>query len=260
MMLLGLTPPIKALILDMDGVLWRGNQALIDFPETFRKIRELGLDFVLVTNNSTLSRETFLDKFSRYGISLAPHQVVNSALATAYLLKKRFPEGGPVYVVGEKGLISSLEEQGFTLSEENVIAVVAGIDRQLTYQKIATAMHLIRGGALFIGTNPDRTYPMPGRLIPGAGTVLAAIEAATDTKPLIVGKPALTMLEMAMENLGVLPAQTLVVGDRLDTDIAGGQAAGCRTALVLSGVTTLEQARSWSPPPDIICENLAALF
>ena len=233
---------------------------LIDLPETFQKIQSLGLDFVLVTNNSTQSRETFLERFSRYGVSLAPHQVINSALATAYLLKKRYPEGGPVYVVGEEGLVSSLEEQGFEFSEENVVAVVAGFDRHLTYQKIATAMHLIRGGALFVGTNPDRTYPMPDRLIPGAGTVLAAIEAATDVKPLIVGKPALTMLEMAVEKLGVSPAQALVVGDRLDTDIAGGQAAGCRTALVLSGVTTPEQAKNWSPPPDIICDNLAALF
>jgi len=260
MALFDLTPPIKALILDMDGVLWRGNQALVNLPETFQKFRDFGLDFVLVTNNSTLSRETFLEKLSGYGVDLAPYQVINSALATAYLLKKRFPQGGAVYVVGEKGLLSSLEEQGFTFSEENVIAVIAGIDRQLTYQKIATAMHLIRGGALFVGTNPDRTYPMPDRLIPGAGTVLAAIEAATDTKPVIVGKPALTMLQMAMEKLGSPPAQTLVVGDRLDTDIAGGQAAGCRTALVLSGVTTLEQAKSWSPAPDIICDNLSKLF
>lgn len=244
----------------MDGVLWRGNQPLIDFPEIFQKIRDLNLDVILATNNSTQSRESFLRKIAQYGVTLAPRQVINSALAATYLLKEHFPEGGRVYVVGESGLVSSLEEQGFIIAKDHVVAVVAGIDRQLTYEKIATAMRLIRGGAPFYGTNPDRTYPMPDGLIPGAGTILAAIEAATDVKPIIVGKPEPVMLEMALTRMGLTPEQVLVVGDRLDTDIAGGQAIGCRTALVLSGVTTAEEARKWSPAPDIICNRLSDLF
>ncbi len=259
-MLFNLTPKIKALILDMDGVLWRGNQPLLDFPDIFGKIKKLELDFVVVTNNSTQSQDSFVDRFDQQGVQLSSDQIINSSLATAYYLKKRFPKGGAVFVVGEKGLVSTLEAHGFPFAEENVIAVVVGIDRQLTYDKIAAATHLIRGGAPFIGTNSDVTFPVPGRLNPGAGAVLAAIEAAAETKPVVVGKPAPVMMNMALEQLGVLPAEALVVGDRLDTDIAGGQAAGCRTALVLSGVTTLEKARNWSPPPDIICDNLAALI
>ncbi len=258
--MLNIKNEIKGLILDMDGVLWRGNETVIDLPATFKKIADHGLEVCLVTNNSTQSRESYLEKFERLGVRLAPHQVINSGLATAYTLKKQFPDGGCVFVVGEDGLVTSVKEQGFSIADQNVVAVVAGIDRELTYQKIATAMRLIRSGAGFFGTNPDKTYPMPDGLIPGAGTVLAAIEAATDVKPVVVGKPNPFMFEMALDEMKLSPGQALVIGDRLDTDIAGGQTVGCRTALVLSGVTTLEQAKNWSPKPDLILNNLAELF
>lgn len=255
-----LEPKIKALVIDMDGVLWRGSQTLIDLPAAFKRIAELNLEVILATNNSTRSREQFVEKFSGLGVQLEPHQIINSALATVHILKKRFPSGGPVFIVGESGLVETLEAHGFYPAEENVLAVVAGIDRHLTYQKIAAAMHLIRAGAPFYGTNPDRTYPMPDRLIPGAGVVLAAIETATDIKPVIAGKPYPTMMEMAIEQLGLKPKEVLVIGDRLDTDIAGGQAAGCRTAVVLTGVSSREQAAAWKPSPDIITENLDTLL
>jgi 4-nitrophenyl phosphatase len=139
--------------------------------------------------------------------------------------------------------------------------VVAGLDRTLTYDKLTQAALLIREGSLFIGTNPDRTYPMPGgRLVPGAGAVLAALEAATDVAPVIIGKPAPEMYQVAMERLGTLAGETLVVGDRLETDIAGAQALGCQTALVLSGVTTQAAALAWEPAPDWIEANLTELL
>ncbi len=112
----------------------------------------------------------------------------------------------------------------------------------MTYQKLSRATLHIRAGAPFYGTNPDKTFPTPQGLVPGAGSILAAIEAATDVKPIIIGKPQPAMMYMALEKLGTLPEETLVVGDRLETDIAAGQAAGCKTALVLSGVSTKQQA------------------
>jgi 4-nitrophenyl phosphatase len=137
--------------------------------------------------------------------------------------------------------------------------VVAGMDRKLTYDKLRRATLLIRAGAPFIGTNPDKTFPVPEGLIPGAGSILAALETATGVTPLIMGKPSPAMYEVALMRLGTSPAETLVIGDRLETDIEGAQKIGCRTGLVLSGVTTAVQARLWKPQPDIIAENLESI-
>jgi 4-nitrophenyl phosphatase len=252
---------LYALILDMDGVLWRGTQPLGDLPALFRLMERKNLRVVLATNNATLSVMDYQKKIRGFGVVLEDWQIVNSAQAVAHFLVRRFPGGGRVNVLGEAGLIRTLAEQGFQNAEHDVVAVVAGLDRYLTYDKLTQAALLIRDGALFIGTNPDRTYPMPGgRLVPGAGAVLAALEASTDVAPIIIGKPAPEMYQVAMERLGSQPEETLVVGDRLETDIAGAQALGCHTALVLSGVTTEAAAVAWEPAPDWIEANLTELL
>ncbi len=253
-------PPIKALVLDMDGVLWRGDQPIGDLPAIFQRIETLGLQVMMATNNSTLTPEDFATKLAKYGVRVDPSQIVTSSEAAAYLLKKRFPAGGPVFIVGESGLQQCLARQGFYPDEHNTLAVVAGIDRHITYQKLATATRLIRNGALFIGTNPDKTFPMPDGLIPGAGAILAAIQTASGVEPIIAGKPQPTILNQIMERLRVNANQLLVVGDRLDTDVKWGQNAGCRTALVLSGIAKREEAQAWSPPPDLIALDLSELL
>ena len=228
---------IRALILDMDGVLWRDTQPIGDLPRIFEQIDRMGLKVVLATNNATRSTDQFIEKVRGFGVSLEPWQVVNSAQAAASYLKGLYPNGGPVFIVGEDPLKHTLAESGFLHDEKQVLAVIAALDRQLTYQKLLQATLFIRAGALFIGTNPDRTLPTPQGLVPGAGAVLAAIETATDQKPLIIGKPSPEMYRLAMSRLGTAPQETLVVGDRLETDIVGAQELGCRTALVLSGAT-----------------------
>lgn len=248
---------IKALILDMDGVLWRGDQAIGDLASIFEQLKQRGLRFVLATNNATLTVTDYQSKLRRFGVMVEAWQIVNSSQAAAHYLKSRFPAGGNVFVVGESGLKDTLAEYGFKQADQNVVAVVAGMDRSLTYEKLLKATLLIRGGALFIGTNPDRSFPLPEGLGPGAGAILAALEVATDVPPLIIGKPAPEMYRVALERLGTQPEETLVVGDRLETDIAGAQAIGCRTALVLSGVSTDEAAHAWRPEPDWIEANLA---
>ena len=254
-------PSIRALILDMDGVLWRGDQPLGDLPGLFQFIKHKNLGVILATNNATLSVEDYQEKLHRFGVELDDWQIVNSSQAVAHYLHQQFPDGGRVHVVGEAGLVNTLASQGFQHADQDVRAVVAGLDRFLTYDKLTQATLLIRSGALFIGTNPDRTYPMPGgQLVPGAGAVLAALEAATDVAPIIVGKPAPEMYKVALERLGTSLKETLVVGDRLETDIAGAQALGCRTALVLSGVTSKEAALAWEPAPDWIEANLTELL
>ncbi len=258
-------PDIKALILDMDGVLWRDNTPIGDLPDLFARIRAQGLKVAMATNNATKTVDEYLEKFSGFGVTLESWQIITAALATADALCKRFPARGAVFVVGEHGLACALEECGFEPiidpADETVpVAVVGGFDRSVTYDKLRRATLHIRAGAPFYGTNPDKTFPTPQGLIPGAGAILAALEVATGVHPLILGKPQPAMMEMALENLGVPPEATLVVGDRLETDIAAGQAAGCRTALVLSGVSTLEQAKSWQPAPDIVADDLSTLI
>ena len=163
------------------------------------------------------------------------------------LLRQRFPQGGPVYIIGEKGVHDTLAEYGFYFSEDHPLAVVVGMDRQVTYEKLTRATLFIRRWLPFYATNPDKTFPTPQGLVPGAGAIIAAVIAATDQEPIWGGKPQATMLQVALERLGTPANQTLAVGDRLETDILGGYNAGCRTALVLSGVATREELQYLSP-------------
>ncbi len=256
---------LKAIVLDMDGVLWRGPEPLGDLPALFARMEALGLKIALATNNATRTPADYVQKLAGFGVSVSPQQVMTSALATALLLREDFPRGGTVYVVGQQGLVRALEEAGFEVLPpdalpQQVTAVVAGMDRTLSYQKLMHAVLLIRRGAPFYGSNPDRTYPTPQGQAPGAGAILAAIAAATGVQPRIAGKPEPHIFRLALQRLGVRPEDALMVGDRLETDILGGQRAGMRTALVLSGVTASDQAAAWSPRPDWILPDLSALL
>lgn len=251
---------IHSLILDMDGVLWRDSQPLGNLPDIFERIDKLGWKVCLATNNSTASVEEYLLKIGSLGVNLQPQQVITSSLATAHYLFRKYPNGGQVYIIGETGLIQALEEKGYTQSEEDALAVVVGFDRQVTYEKLCRATLLIRSGLPFIATNSDKTYPTPQGLAPGAGAILSALETATDIKPHVVGKPAPELYQVALERMGADVETTLVVGDRLETDIAGAQALGCLTALVLTGVTSNQEAHAWRPAPDWIADDLTNLL
>jgi 4-nitrophenyl phosphatase len=257
--------PLKksaGLILDMDGVLWRDSQPIGDLPAIFNRITTLGLRVILATNNATRTISSYLEKLLEFGVRLEPWQIITSSQATAQFLDEKYPQGGDLFVVGEKGLASELQEKGFKTNASNgsALAVVAGMDRTITYEKLAKATLLIRSGAAFIGTNPDRSFPTPDGLVPGAGSILALLESATDVTPTIIGKPGPIMYQQALERLDTTPDETLAVGDRLETDILGGQNTGCKTAIVLSGVTTLEQAQAWNPSPNFIAPDLATLL
>jgi 4-nitrophenyl phosphatase len=251
---------VRALILDMDGVVWQGSQPIGDLPAIFDRIHQLGWDVLLATNNATRTPQQYVDRLSSYGVSVNLWQVVNSVDVTAHYMAQHYPAGGTVFVIGEEGITKALAEKGFTIGEKSALAVVAGMDRQVTYDKLSRATLLIRSGVPFIGTNPDRTFPTPEGLVPGAGSILAALEAATSVKPMIMGKPSPAIYQLALERLGTIPQETLVVGDRLETDIAGAQAIGCRTAVVLSGVSTESDILAWQPPPDIIAKDLSSLI
>jgi 4-nitrophenyl phosphatase len=251
---------IKALILDMDGVLWRGNEPIGDLARIFDKIASRNLTAAFATNNATRTVEEYIEKLAGFGIKTQAERVYTSAWATAELLHELHPSGGKVFTIGTNGLRETLRRRGFEHAEQDVLAVVVGMNVEVNYAQIGEAALLVRAGVPFYGTNPDKSFPTPRGLMPGNGAILAAIEAASDTPPTIVGKPKGTMFLQALAQLGIDPAETLCVGDRLETDIAGGQAAGCKTACVLSGVSTREMAEAWSPSIDYIAEDLNALL
>jgi 4-nitrophenyl phosphatase len=255
-----MSQPLRALILDMDGVLWRESEWLIHPAATFARVRQAGWQFAFATNNATQPRAHYLHKFEAAGVPLEPWQVMNSPLATAAYLKERHPAGGTVFIVGEAGLHETLAEEGFVHGTDSPVAVVAGLDRGITYEKLKIAGLLVRAGVPFIATNADRSFPTPEGQTPGAGALQAAITAASDVSPIVIGKPQPAMYHQLLRRLGTAPQETLVIGDRLETDIAGGQAIGCKTGLVLSGVTSAEQAARWQPAPDWIAANLDTLL
>jgi len=255
---------IKSLILDMDGVIWKADAPIGDLAAIFRRLRERGMKFVFATNNSTKTSEQYVARLKEFGVDVEPWQVVTSSQAAAHALAQKFPSGTKVFMIGEDGLRIPLQERGFEIPSiedaPQAQAVVMGMDRGVSFQKMVEATLLVRSGAPFYATNTDKTFPTPRGQIPGAGAWIAVITTATDVEPIVAGKPFPFLMQLAMEKLGTSPRETLVIGDRLETDIAAGQAVGCPTALVLSGVSTREQAELWRPPIDIIAENLATLI
>ncbi len=254
---------IQSLILDMDGVLWCGDAPIGDLPLIFGQIRARGLKFAFATNNGSRTPEQYAERLAMFGVQVEPWQVVTSALGVANLLAREFPSGGPVFAIGGMGVMNALREKGFELlgveEAEKAQAVVMGVDLQINFEKMREATLLVRRGAPFYATNPDKTFPTPRGEIPGAGAWISVIVTATGIEPIYAGKPAPYLLELARERLGTGNEETLVVGDRLETDIAGGQAAGMPVALVLSGVSTREQGKAWRPKIEIVAQDLGEL-
>ena len=255
---------IKSLILDMDGVIWRGDAPLGDLASLFSRVRERGLKFVFATNNATKTSEQYVERLKGYGVQVDPWQVITSAQALSFALTHKFPRGSKIFMIGGDGVRKALEDNGYEiLSVENAPAaeaVVMGIDYEINFQKMSEATYLVRRGIPFYATNPDKTFPTPRGEIPGAGAWYSVVVTATGVQPTVAGKPYPFLMELALEKLGTQKEDTLVVGDRIETDIAGGQAVGCPTALVLSGVSTREQADLWRPTIDLIANNLTELI
>ena len=250
---------INSLILDMDGVLWRDHESIGNLESIFSTINIKGWKVVFATNNATRSPQQYIEHLASFGVEAQQGQIITSASAVIFHLKQLFPKGGPIFIIGERGIVDACLEHGYYQSETEAIAVVVGLDRNLTYEKIKIATLFLRNGLPYIGTNPDLTFPTPQGLVPGAGSILAAISAASGRSPIIAGKPEPTMYQIALDRLNASPSNVLVVGDRPETDIAGAQKIGCHTALLLSGVTNLDQANAWQPAPDIIAPDLESL-
>jgi 4-nitrophenyl phosphatase len=249
---------IKHLIIDMDGVLYRGDRPMPRLVEFFAFMRERPIRFILATNNSTRTSQEYADKLEQMGVTVSPDEILVSGQATARFLSREYPRGTRVHVFGMPSLKQAMAEEGFMLADDDVQLVVASMDRGVTYEKLKKATLLIRGGARFIATNLDPTNPSEEGLIPGTGCMIAALETASGVKPQAIGKPEPTMYQLAMEQMGSNPETTAAIGDRVDTDILGGKRAGLTTICVLSGSSDRVEAEA--AETDMIFDDIAQLL
>lgn len=255
-MVVGNLRDVRAVLFDLDGVVYIGDTPLAGAQDIFDWMTREGKPYCLVTNNSTRTPQQYQDRLGKMGIHVPLSTVYTSGLATAQFLQKQYPKGASVYSIGEIGLEEALVNAGFWMESESPELVCVGLDQQLTYEKLKIATLAIRQGARFIAANPDRTLPTEIGLVPGCGAILAAIETATDVAPFVVGKPSATMIDLAIERLGASKETTVIVGDRLDTDIEAGAAAGITTVLIQTGVHRVADIAHFPVAPDFIVDDL----
>jgi len=250
-------------IFDLDGVIYVGETLLSEVKETLTSLKKRGDELSFLTNNSTLSRDGFLKKLGRMGIRVSTEELFPSSyLAAIYFSKNKHKEGG-VFVIGEMGLFQELKEAGINITSriEEINYVVIGMDREFNFEKLLLAHRAILKGARFIATNKDVTYPTERGTAPGAGAIIKALEASTHKKALLLGKPHSFGLKIIMKSKGYQPADTILVGDRLETDILAGKKLGITTVLVLSGITNQKMVQKIPPShlPDYIIQSLSEL-
>ena len=248
--------PIHSWLTDMDGVLVHEEQALPGAAEFITELRRLGRRFLVLTNNSMFTPRDLKARLARAGIDVDEDSLWTSALATAQFLSEQSP-GSTAYVIGEAGLTSAMHDAGFILSDVDVEFVVLGETRTYSFEAITRAIRLVGEGAKFIATNPDVTGPSPAGPLPATGAVAAMITAATGIEPYYVGKPNPLMMRTALNRIEAHSETTVMIGDRLDTDIRSGLEAGLRTILVLTGSTTPEKVDRYPFVPTRVCNSIA---
>jgi NagD protein len=234
--------------MDMDGVLVHEQQALPGAAEFVGRLAELSIPFLVLTNNSIYTPRDLAARLRASGLEIPERSIWTSALATARFLSDQRPDGS-AFVVGEAGLTTALHTAGYTLTDTSPDYVVLGETRTYSFERITRAIRLIRDGARFIATNPDATGPSQDGPLPATGSVAALISRATDQAPYFVGKPNPLMMRSALNALDAHSEETAMIGDRMDTDVIAGIEAGLETVLVLSGVTSAEEAERFPYRP-----------
>jgi NagD protein len=246
----------KAYLIDMDGVLIKGNQLIPGSVQFIGRLKSMKIPFLVLTNNSRFTSHDLQARLHVLGLEIPSDLIFTSATATARFLQGQRP-GGSAYVIGETGLMSALHEVGYTLRENLPDYVVLGETISYSFDYIATAMRLVAGGARFIATNPDVIGPSEQGIKPACGAIAAMITAATGVKPYFVGKPNPVMMRWGLRYLGVHSEETVIIGDRMDTDIVAGIESGMDTILVLTGVTQREDVNRYPYLPGKILSSVA---
>lgn len=248
----------ETVLMDMDGVLVHDGRPLPGAVEFVDQLRRSGQTFLVLTNNSLYTGRDLASRLAAAGLDVPVECLWTSAMATAQFLNDQRPHGS-AYVLGEAGLTSALHEVGYTLSEVDPDYVVLGENRAYSLDAITRGIQLIRGGARFIATNPDPTSPTLAGPVPATGSVAALIRTATGAEPYFVGKPNPLMMRSALNMVGAHSETTVMIGDRMDTDIVAGIEAGLHTVLVLSGVTHRADIDRFPYRPWTVAESIADL-
>ena len=256
----------EAVVFDLDGCIYVGKRVVPGAPRVVERLRDLNKSVIFVTNNATKTPEGFASKLRGLGIKASGDDVLTSATATAVFMSEKFGKCN-VFPIGGRGLTDELRKQGHRIISINRIdradSVVACLDFQFTYKKLHAASSAILSGNRFIATNVDPVVPVEDGFMPGAGAIVSAIVTATNKEPYVVGKPSRYILDLASKKLGVSPKETVIVGDRLDTDIKGGNETGAFTILVLSGATTLKKLQNVGDPqfkPKLTLEDVGHML
>ena len=249
----------KGFISDMDGVIYHGNKILEGVHDFIEWLKNNDKHFLFFTNSSERSPLELSQKLKRLGLDVDPSHFYTSALATADFLASQKP-GCSAYVIGEPGLINALYDKGISMNDVNPDYVVIGETRNYNYDNIIRAVKMVNNGAKLIGTNPDMTGPSEQGIVPATKALVAPIELSTGCVPYYVGKPNPLMMKSGLKLLGVAPEDAVIVGDRMDTDIVAGIESEIDTVLVLSGVTSLEDLKTFPYRPKYIYENVGEII
>ena len=248
----------KNYLIDMDGVLVRGKSLVPGADSFIGQLKARGLEFLVLTNNPQYTQKDLSDRLNGIGLQIEPRRIFTSAMATASFLKTQ-KSNGKVFVIGESGLTGPLHDAGFIITDREPTYVILGETHAYDIHHITTAIRLIARGARFIATNPDPSGPGDGGIEPACGAMAALIEKATGVTAFFIGKPNPLMMRTALNYLGVHSESTVMIGDRMDTDIVAGVESGMETILVLSGVTGLEEMDRFPYQPARIATSVAEI-
>jgi NagD protein len=250
---------IHSWLMDMDGVLVREQEPIPGADRFLARLRERGTPFLVLTNNSIYTRRDLAARLQASGLDVPEEAIWTSALATARFLENQRPQG-TAFVIGEAGLTTALHEAGYTLTERAPDYVVLGETRTYSFERITLAIRLISAGARFIATNPDATGPSTDGPTPATGSVAALISRATGVEPYFIGKPNPLMMRSALNAIDAHSETAAMIGDRMDTDIVSGLEAGMETILVLTGITSREDAEKYPYRAGRIVDSVADLL
>jgi len=250
---------IRAVIFDLDGTLYRGKKAIEGAAECIAKLRKAGIMIFFLSNAGTNKREEMARKLIAMGIDAKPEEVYSSAYGAARYIRERYGKGSRFYAIAEKSMIEELEGFGLYFDDEKPDAVVVSLDRNANYGKIAKAYLLVKSGAEFIATNKDPDYPVENGSMPGAGAIVAAVEASVQKKPTLIGKPETRLIDWMLHDRKLKKSEVLLVGDSLITDVAVAKKSGIKSALVLSGITTEKQIKKTRIKPDAVLRSVKEL-
>jgi NagD protein len=250
---------IRSWLMDMDGVLVREEHAIPGADRFIARLRERGTPFLVLTNNSMYTSRDLAARLRASGLEVPEEAIWTSALATARFLESQRPQG-TAFVIGEAGLTTALHDSGYTLTERSPDYVVLGETRTYSFERITRAIRLIGAGARFIATNPDATGPTADGPLPATGSVAALISRATGVEPYFVGKPNPLMMRSALNAIDAHSETAAMIGDRMDTDVVSGLEAGMETILVLTGITTRDDAELYPYRASRVVDSVADLI